>query len=132
YLVKDLFSRAGGGPLQAVVAAVRAKRPPHIALIPDTGTEVMLLSGAALPVSKVLRDEGLALEGGTFLEPIKACYLKDGQLNAMPLSPSVQVLYYNKDAFRRAGLNPNRPPSTFAELEVAATRVVASGAAKCG
>ncbi len=131
YFVKDLYNRAGGGALQSVIAAYRAKRSPHVALIPDAGTQVMLLSGAIVPVSQLLQDHGTALEGRSFLEPIKACYVKDGLLNAMPMSPTVQILFYNRDAFRRAGL-PLRPPSTFDEIEVAATRVMATGAAKCG
>ena len=132
YEVKPLYNRAGGSVLPAVIAAYRAKRPPHLALLSDSATEIMLRSGAAVPVARLMREQGGALEGGSFLEPVKACYLKDNQLHAFPLAPSSHVLYYNKDVFRRAGLDPSRAPSTFDEIEAAATRVVAAGAAKCG
>jgi sn-glycerol 3-phosphate transport system substrate-binding protein len=42
------------------------------------------------------------------------------------------VLWYNKDMFRKAGLNSNRPPKTWPEVERDAKKLLASGAAKCG
>jgi sn-glycerol 3-phosphate transport system substrate-binding protein len=130
--VKTLFNGSTTANLSAVIAAYRARRPPHMAMIGDDGTQVMLLSGAAVPVAKVLRDYGVTLEGGSLLDPVRACYVKDGQLHAMPFAATLLLLYYNKDVFRRAGLDPNRAPSTFAEVEAAATRVLATQAAKCG
>jgi sn-glycerol 3-phosphate transport system substrate-binding protein len=129
YEARALFQRP---TLPAVIAGVRANRPPHLALISDSGTQVMLLSRAVVPLAQLAREQGLTLRGGSFFEPVKACFLKDGLLQALPLSASLQLLYYNKDAFRRAGLDPSRAPATFAEVEAAATRVVASRSARCG
>lgn len=39
-----------------------------------------------------------------------------GQLYAYPLAVSVNIMFYNKQLFQEAGLDPNRPPQTFTEL----------------
>ena len=49
----------------------------------------------------------------------------------MPFNSSTQVLYINKDAFRKAGLDPNRPPKTWPEVGAAAEKLKAAGMA-CG
>ncbi len=54
-----------------------------------------------------------------------------GQLLSMPFNSSTQVLYINKDAFKKAGLDPNRPPKTWPEVGDAAEKLKASGMA-CG
>ena len=40
----------------------------------------------------------------------------NGKLYSFPFNKSVPVLYYNKDLFRKAGLDPDRPPETLTEL----------------
>lgn len=50
-----------------------------------------------------------------------------GQLSALPLAFSTPVLYINKAAFRKAGLNPDAPPKTWAQMQEAAGALYASG-----
>lgn len=50
-----------------------------------------------------------------------------GNLMALPLAMSTPVLYYNKTAFRRAGLDPNKPPKTWWEVQDAAGKLLDSG-----
>lgn len=40
----------------------------------------------------------------------------DGEAIGMPFASSTIILYYNKDAFREAGLDPEEPPKTLKEL----------------
>ncbi len=42
---------------------------------------------------------------------------------------STIVMYYNKEAFREAGLDPNRPPATWAEMAEAGKRLTKKDAA---
>jgi sn-glycerol 3-phosphate transport system substrate-binding protein len=35
---------------------------------------------------------------------------------SMPFNSSTMVMYYNKDAFKKAGLDPEKPPKTWPEL----------------
>ncbi len=50
----------------------------------------------------------------------------------MPYNSSTPIFYYNKDAFKKAGLDPEKPPKTWQEVEAYAKKIIAAGAAKCG
>ncbi|MBW7900875.1 MAG: extracellular solute-binding protein [Rhodocyclaceae bacterium] len=50
-----------------------------------------------------------------------------GNLNALPLAMSTPVLYYNKHAFRQAGLDPEKPPRTWWEVQHAAGKLFDAG-----
>ena len=51
-----------------------------------------------------------------------------GRLLALPLAFSTPVLYINKAAFRKAGLNPDTPPKTWLQMQEAAGQLFESGA----
>jgi sn-glycerol 3-phosphate transport system substrate-binding protein len=51
----------------------------------------------------------------------------DGRMASMPFNSSTAIMFYNKDHFRRAGLNPEQAPATWAELRAAAQRLRAAG-----
>ncbi|PEQ14919.1 extracellular solute-binding protein, partial [Piscirickettsia salmonis] len=56
---------------------------------------------------------------------------KSGHLLSQPFNSSTPVLYYNKDAFKKAGLNPDQPPKTWQELAADTAKLREAGM-KCG
>ncbi|HKR44168.1 MAG TPA: sugar ABC transporter substrate-binding protein [Paraburkholderia sp.] len=50
-----------------------------------------------------------------------------GKQYALPFSAESSMLLYNKSLFKRAGLNPDQPPKTWAELEADAKKITALG-----
>ena len=54
---------------------------------------------------------------------------KKGNLFALPVALSTPVLYINKAAFRKAGLDPEQPPKTWSEAQKAADKLFDSGSA---
>jgi sn-glycerol 3-phosphate transport system substrate-binding protein len=118
--------------MTAALDAHRAKTPPHIVQIFDVGTQTMLLSGAVIPVFQLMREQRLAIDWHDFIRPVLSYYSKDNRLYSMPFNTSTPILYYNKDAFQRVGLNPERPPATWKEVGEFARRLITAGAAKCG
>ena len=46
----------------------------------------------------------------------------------MPFNSSTPVMYYNKDAFKEAGLDPEKAPETFEEIEEASKTIVEANA----
>jgi sn-glycerol 3-phosphate transport system substrate-binding protein len=56
----------------------------------------------------------------------------NGTLWALPFNISNQVLYFDQNAFTKAGLDPTNPPSSLAQLRTAAQKIVSSGVSKYG
>ncbi|PLS02365.1 ABC transporter substrate-binding protein [Neobacillus cucumis] len=50
-------------------------------------------------------------------------YSVNGKMYSMPFNSSTPVLVYNKDAFKKAGLDPEKAPSTYSELKDAADKL---------
>ena len=61
--------------------------------------------------------------------PAVAGYYTDikGNMLSFPFNSSTVVLYVNKDAFKKAGLNPDQPPKTWKELNAAALQLKVRG-----
>ncbi|MGI8457091.1 MAG: ABC transporter substrate-binding protein [Propionibacteriaceae bacterium] len=51
----------------------------------------------------------------------------EGATYALPFTAEASALYYNKDLFKKAGLNPEKPPTTYAEMRQAAKKISALG-----
>src|SRR4029453_8363729 len=51
----------------------------------------------------------------------------ENRVSGVPLYADVSALFYNKDLFRRAGLDPDKPPTSLAELRAYADKITALG-----
>jgi len=118
----------------AAVAAFRAGNPPHIMQMFDAGSgDMMGAKGAVVPVSDVFKRAGLQFNPADFIPPARGYYgLPNGDLLSMPFNVSTTVLFYNKDLFKKAGLDAEKPPKTWPELIDAAKKLRSSNAAACG
>jgi sn-glycerol 3-phosphate transport system substrate-binding protein len=112
------------------VAAYRSKTAPNLVQAYEVGTQQMLSSGAIIPVYKIPGMIGEKWDWAQYVIPITNYYSTDGNLWSMPFNSSTAMLYYNKDLFAKAGLNPDRPPTTWAEVESYGKKLLASGAVK--
>lgn len=111
-------------------ASMQSPAVPAIAQVYDIGTRFMIDSKGVVPVQEFIDREKFDL---TALEPnILAYYRVGDRLYSMPFNTSTAILYYNKDMYKKAGLNPNQPPRTFEEIEEFAKKLVDSGATKSG
>jgi sn-glycerol 3-phosphate transport system substrate-binding protein len=132
YEVKPLRKGGYAETLTAAIAAYRQKSPPHIVQVFEVGTQTMLMSGAVLPVHELMQQAGIKVNWNDFIKPVVGYYTKDGKLYSMPYNSSTPIFYYNKDAFKKAGLDPEKPPRTWKEVDAAARKILAARAAKCG
>lgn len=80
------------------------------------------------PLSEVMRQAKEPLDASKLSPELKEG-LSDakGQLIALPVAFSTPVLYINKDLFRKAGLDPETPPRTWAEAQVVAGKLSDAG-----
>lgn len=131
YEVKPLHKGTYPETLTAAIAAYRQKSPPHIVQVFDVGTQTMLSSGAIYPIHELVKDQGIAINWADFIKPVTGYYSRDGNLYSMPFNSSSPIFFYNKDAFKKAGL-PDKAPATWPEVGEYAKKILAAGAAKCG
>ena len=132
YEIKPLNKGSYPETLTAAIAAYRQKSPPHIVQVFEVGTQTMMLSGAVYPVWELMRDNEIKIDWNDFIKPVVGYYTKDGKLYSMPFNSSTPIFYYNKDVFKKAGLDPERAPKTWQEVEAASKKIMGAGAAKCG
>jgi sn-glycerol 3-phosphate transport system substrate-binding protein len=134
YKVVPVFKGTYPETLNAGIAAFRARQAPHIIQVFDVGTGVMMgAEGAVKPVAEIISMGGKAFDPKEYLPGIVAYYSKpDGTMLSFPYNSSSPILYYNKDAFAKAGLDAENPPKTWPEVFDAARKIKASGAAPCG
>lgn len=103
---------------------------PDVCQMYDVGTKFMVDSGAAVPVEDMFESTGY--DPASVMDVITSYYTTDGKQYAMPFNVSTPMLYYNKDVFEAAGLDPNTPPTTYDEVLEYAQKIVESGAAPVG
>jgi sn-glycerol 3-phosphate transport system substrate-binding protein len=132
YEVKPLQKGNYAEALTAAIAAYRQRQGPNIVQVFEVGTQTMMLSGAILPVYQLMKEQEIAMDWKDFIAPVVGYYSKDGNLYSMPFNSSTPILFYNKDEFQKAGLDPTKPPQTWKQVEEYSKKLIASGASKCG
>ncbi|RVE97629.1 sn-glycerol-3-phosphate ABC transporter substrate-binding protein UgpB [Sinorhizobium meliloti] len=134
YKVVPVFKGTYPETLNAGIAAFRSKQPPAIIQVFDAGSGTMMAAeGAIVPAAEILQKGGFTFDKSQYLPGIVAYYSKpDGTMLSFPYNSSSPILYYNKDAFQKAGLNVDNPPKTWPEVFEAAKKIKTTGAAPCG
>ena len=99
----------------AAIAAFRANNAPHIVQMFEVGTGTMMNAGRAVkPVHELLAETGVQIEFDDYLPGVRGYYsLSDGRMMSMPFNSSTTIVWYNKDAFRRAGVDADKFPETW-------------------
>ncbi|MGC1439216.1 MAG: sn-glycerol-3-phosphate ABC transporter substrate-binding protein UgpB [Burkholderiaceae bacterium] len=117
--------------MTAAVAAFRAKKQPHIVQVFEVGTATMMAAkGAIYPIEQLMKDAGEKFDKADYLPAVISYYqTPDGELLSMPFNSSTPVLWYNKDAFKKAGIAD--APTTWPEMETASRKLMDAGY-KCG
>ena len=120
--------------MTAAIAAFRAREQPAIVQVFEVGTGTMMAAeGAIIPVHQLMEEQGADFDPDAYLPAVVGYYTDtDGNMLSLPFNSSTPILYYNKDVFEAAGLDPETPPATWAEMEQFSRQIMESGAANCG
>ncbi len=115
--------------MTAAIAAFRAGNAPHILQVFEVGTATMMASkGAIVPVGQVMKDAGYKFDPAAYIPAVAGYYTApNGQMLSFPFNSSTTVFYINLDAFKAAGLDTSKPPSTWPEVALAAAKLKAAG-----
>ncbi|MBV1703465.1 MAG: sn-glycerol-3-phosphate ABC transporter substrate-binding protein UgpB [Hyphomicrobiales bacterium] len=133
YKIVPVFKGTYPEAMTGAIAAFRAHQQPAIVQVFEVGTGTMMAAkGAVYPVYQLMKDEGVAFDPAAYLPAVTGYYTDQaGNMLSFPFNSSTPVLYINKDDFKKAGLDPEKTPATWPELEADAKKVMAAGA-KCG
>lgn len=120
--------------MTGAIAAFRAGEQPHIVQVFEVGTGTMMAAdGAIYPIHQLMADNGVAFDPEAYLPAVVGYYTDpNGNMLSFPFNSSTPIMYYNKDIFEAAGLDPEVAPATWADIEAASVAILESGAAPCG
>ena len=98
---------------------------PDIVQLQETEQQQMIDTKTVLPAGVCAKADKYSF--ADFLPRIISYFTVEGTQYAMPFNNSGPVLFYNKKAFGAAGLDPEKPPTTFDEMRAAAEKLKANG-----
>lgn len=132
YKITPVFKGEYDDTLAVGVAAYRAGNAPTLLQIGDVGTATIIESKAYIPLTEFMAQQEVAFDQDSVIPVVRAYYsdTTTKQLLSFPSQSSVPLLYYNKDLFKQAGLDPNKPPKTWQEVYEDAKKLKAAGV-KC-
>jgi sn-glycerol 3-phosphate transport system substrate-binding protein len=133
YKVTPVFKGSYAETMTAAIAAYRAGNAPDIVQVFEVGTATMMAAkGAIKPVYQLMADTGEPFDPNAYLAAVTGYYsTPDGKMLSFPFNSSTPVVYWNKDDFKKAGLDPDKPPKTWPETFEAAKKLRAAGV-PCG
>ena len=129
YKIVPTFKGNYDESMTAAIAAFRAGNAPHILQVFEVGTATMMASKTAIkPVGEVMKEAGVKFDSAAYVPAVAGYYTApNGQMLSFPFNSSTPVFHYNKDAFKAAGMDPEKPPTTWPEVALAAAKLKASG-----
>lgn len=129
YRVVPVYKGSYAETMTSGIAAFRAGQQPAIMQVFEVGTATMMNAGNAIkPVHVLMAEQKVPFNPDAYLPAVAGYYTTtDGKMLSFPYNSSTPVLYYNKDAFRKAGLDPEKPPRTYKELEEYGKKILAAG-----
>lgn len=129
YKIVPTFKGSYDESMTASIAAYRSGNAPHILQVFEVGTATMMASkGAIVPVGQVMKDAGEKFDPAAYIPAVAGYYTApNGQMLSFPFNSSTTIFYFNKDAFKAAGLPTDNAPATWPEVVAAAAKLKASG-----
>jgi sn-glycerol 3-phosphate transport system substrate-binding protein len=129
YKIVPVYKGSYGESMTAAIAAFRAGNAPHIVQVFEVGTATMMgAKGAIKPVYQVMKESGQKFDPKAYVSAVAGYYTdRKGNMLSLPFNSSTPVFYVNKDAFKKAGLDPEAAPKTWKEFAVTAGKLKASG-----
>src|SRR5262245_43949800 len=118
YKVAAVYKGTYPETMTGAIAAFRAQHHPQLGQVFRVGTATITAAkGAVKPDYELMADAGEKFDPTAYLPAVAGYYTTtDGRMLSMPFNSSTPVFYINKDAFKKAGLDPNKPPRTWPEV----------------
>jgi len=103
------------------MTAMKGGQPPQLSVLLSTDVFTLMDENAIVPMDGLVADKAWFKE---FYPAFMANGQIDGKTWSIPFQRSTIVLYWNKDAFKEAGLDPEKAPATWDEMASMAAKLV--------
>ncbi|OGO50618.1 MAG: hypothetical protein A2148_00640 [Chloroflexi bacterium RBG_16_68_14] len=122
YRVEPVFQGSYTDSLNKLISSLGAGNIPALIQLDDVSTQIMIDSEAITPIQELIDEEAYDLSD--FDPKALSYYRVGGTLYSMPFNLAGPILYYDREAFQEAGLDPDRPPRTLEEVRQYSERLV--------
>ena len=114
--VKSIYSGNYSDTMTKAMTALKGGTPPHLSVILSTEIFTLIDNDAILAFDDLVTTTEEKQWLDEFYPALMENSRTSGKTWSIPFQRSTIVMYYNKDAFRKAGLDPDKPPATWDEL----------------
>jgi len=112
--LRPIYSGSYQESIAKALTAVKAGDPPVLSILLSTDMYTLIDEDAIIPFDEVIKPADQA-----WVKSFYPSFMENSQTGGktwgIPFQRSTIVLYWNKEMFKAAGLDPNRPPQTWAE-----------------
>ncbi len=113
--VKPIYTGTYQETIVKALTAAKSGEPPQTAIILSTDMYTLIDEDAIVPWDDLIKTADDKAWLGSFFPAFMLNSRTGGKTWGIPFQRSTIVLYWNKEAFKEAGLDPSRPPATWAE-----------------
>jgi sn-glycerol 3-phosphate transport system substrate-binding protein len=114
--LRPIYSGSYQDTIAKALTAVKSGDPPVTSILLSTDMYTLIDEDAIGPFDDLIK----TAEDRAWLKSFYPAFMENSQTGGktwgIPFQRSTIVLYYNKEAFKEAGLDPNRPPGTWKEM----------------
>ncbi|WP_371373789.1 ABC transporter substrate-binding protein [Sporomusa aerivorans] len=110
-----------------IQTALRGNKPPEMAIMFSTDLFSLLDMDAIVDIDSFIKTDSDKAYLADFYPGFMTNSQTGGKTWGIPFQRSTIILYYNKDAFKEAGLDPEKPPATWDEMVGAAKALTKEG-----
>ena len=121
--VKPIYSGSYQESIAKALTAVKSGEPPVTSILLSTDMYTLIDEDAIVAFDDLIKTP----EDQAWLKSFYPAFMENSQTGGktwgIPFQRSTIVLYYNKDMFKEAGLDPNKPPGTWNDMTAYAQKL---------
>jgi len=114
--IKPIYSGTYQDTITKALTAVKGGEPPVTSILLSTDMYTLIDEDAIVPFDDYIKTS----DDQAWLKSFYPAFMENSQTGGktwgIPFQRSTIVLYYNKEAFKEAGLDPNKPPANWKEM----------------
>jgi sn-glycerol 3-phosphate transport system substrate-binding protein len=114
--VEPVFSGNYTESYSKILAAIRGGNPPDTAIMLSQNLNDILQQDIVVPLDEYIQADAAQVNIQDFFPAFMLNSQQGGKTWSIPFQRSTPVMYYNKEAFKEAGLDPAKPPQSWTEM----------------